>query len=180
MVTAADGTARLWTAAVRGAIEPGGEAHKIAFCRMLLDTHNPYKPSVIEWPRLDDEARSRLASLPIWDIAVQTEGKAKARVLSYAEETADPLLREAIALNGFEEGRHKEVLSKLVAAYGIRLAPEEYVKAGEFDYVRDVPVGAFRGGNVTVEFALDKALPPGGVERRELGVVANTIGFEAK
>ncbi len=46
------------------------------------------------------------------------------RVLSYAEETADPLLREAIALNGFEEGRHKEVLSNLVEAYGIRLGPE--------------------------------------------------------
>jgi hypothetical protein len=66
------------------------------------------------------------------------------------------------------------------AVNGIRLAPEEYVKAGEFDYVRDVPAEAFRGGNATVEFALDKALPPGGVERRELGVVANTIGFEAK
>ena len=36
----------------------------------------------------------------------------------------DPLLREAITLNAFEEGRHKEVLGKLVAAYGIALAPE--------------------------------------------------------
>jgi hypothetical protein len=33
-------------------------------------------------------------------------------------------LRQAIALDGFEEGRHKEVLSNLVAAYGITLAPE--------------------------------------------------------
>src|SRR5205807_3208077 len=78
----------------------------------------------IEWPRLDPAARERLTSLPIWDIAVQTEGKARIRVLSYAEETADPLLREAIALDAFEEGRHKEVLSNLVEAYGIGLAPE--------------------------------------------------------
>jgi hypothetical protein len=124
IIAAADRTARHWAAPGTQSIRPGSDSHKALFCRMLLDTHNPYKPSVIEWPRLDDEARSRLASLPIWDIAVQTEGKAKTRVLSYADETADPLLREAIALDGFEEGRHKEVLSNLVAAYGIRLAPE--------------------------------------------------------
>jgi hypothetical protein len=41
----------------------------------------------------------------------------------------DPLLREAIELNAFEEGRHKHVLANLVAAYGITLAPEpEYVQ----------------------------------------------------
>jgi hypothetical protein len=91
---------------------------------MLLDTHNPYKPSIIDWPELDPEARNRLVSLPIWDIAVQTEGKARLRVLSYGEEIADPLLRQAIELDGFEEGRHKEVLANLVQAYGIRLAPE--------------------------------------------------------
>src|SRR2546423_3015591 len=91
---------------------------------MLLDTHNPYKPTVIDWPPLDAETRERLVALPIWDIAVQTEGKARIRVLSYAEETPDPLLRHAIELDAFEEGRHKEVLSRLVEAYGIRLAPQ--------------------------------------------------------
>ncbi len=123
-MTAADVSARRWTAAAPGSIRPGSEPHKVAFCRMLLDTHNPYKPAVLDWPRLDDDARNRLVSLPIWDIAVQTEGKASIRVVSYAEETADPLLREAITLNGFEEARHKQVLSNLVEAYGIRLAPE--------------------------------------------------------
>jgi len=123
-IAAADELARRWTAPVSGAIRPGSERHKTAFCRMLLDTHNPYKPAVIDWPRLDSEARDRLVALPIWDIAVQTEGKAKVRVSSYAERIADPLLREAVALDGFEEGRHKEVLSNLVGAYGIQLVPE--------------------------------------------------------
>ncbi len=128
-VRAADRAARMWTAAEPGPIAPGSEAHKTAFCRMLLDTHNPYKPAVIDWPALDAEARDRLVSLPIWDIAVQTEGKARLRVLSYAECTEDRLLREAIELDGFEEGRHKQVLANLVAAYGIPLAPEpEYVR----------------------------------------------------
>src|SRR5262252_268270 len=124
MVAAADRTARVWAAAAPGPIVPGSEAHKVAFCRMLIDTHNPYKPSIIDWPELDAEARNRLVGLPIWDIAVQTEGKARLRVLSYANMIADPLLRRAVELNGFEEGRHKEVLSNLIEAYGIRLAPE--------------------------------------------------------
>jgi hypothetical protein len=128
-VAAADRNARVWAAAGPGPIVPGGEAHKTAFCRMLLDTHNPFKPSIIDWPALDPDARGRLVSLPIWDIAVQTEGKARLRVLSYGQTITDPLLQRAIELDGFEEGRHKEVLSNLVQAYGIRLAPEpEYLR----------------------------------------------------
>jgi hypothetical protein len=63
---------------------------------------------------------------------------------------------------------------------GVAVAPEEYAKAGEFLYIRAVPPSSFRNGNATVDFALDKALPPGANERRELGVVVNTVGFEAK
>jgi hypothetical protein len=98
----------------------------------LLDTFNPYKPAVIDWPELDSSARDRLVSLPIWDIAVQTEGRARLNVATYAATAPDPLLRKAIELNAFEEGRHKHVLSNLVAAYGIALAPEpEYVVKGD-------------------------------------------------
>ena len=115
-----------------GPIRLGSEAHKTLFCRTLLDTFNPYKPAVIDWPSLDTETRNRLVELPIWDIAVQTEGRARLNVAAYAAMTVDPLLRTAIELNAFEEGRHKHVLSNLVAAYGIALAPEpEYVVRGD-------------------------------------------------
>jgi hypothetical protein len=124
IVAAADRSARWWRAAGGEPIVPGSDAHKTAFCRMLLDTHNRYRPAVVDWPALDPAARERLVGLPIWDIAVHTEGKARLRVLSYGETIADPLLRQAVELDGFEEGRHKEVLSNLVEAYGIRLAPE--------------------------------------------------------
>ena len=110
-------------------IRLGSDAHKSLFCRTLLDTFDPYKPAVIDWPKLDSEARDRLVKLPIWDIAVQTEGKARLNVASYAAVTLDPLLRKAIELNAFEEGRHKHVLSNLVAAYGIQLAPEPHYAA---------------------------------------------------
>ena len=87
---------------------------------------NPYKPAVIDWPKLDAATRDRLVSLPIWDVAVQTEGRARLNVASYASAVSDSLLRKAIELNAFEEGRHKRVLSNLVAAYGIALAPEPH------------------------------------------------------
>src|SRR5580700_11656265 len=51
-----------------GPIRLGSEEHKILFCRTLLDTFNPYKPAVIDWPSLDTETRNRLVELPICDI----------------------------------------------------------------------------------------------------------------
>ncbi len=110
----------------------GSDAHKTLFCRTLLDTFDAYKPAVIDWPKLDPAALERLTSLPIWDIAVQTEGRARLNVAAYAATSTDALLRKAIELNAFEEGRHKLVLSNLVAAYGIALAPEpQYVVQGD-------------------------------------------------
>ena len=115
-----------------GPVRRGSDAHKVLFCRTLLDTFDPYKPAVIDWPALGPEARDRLVTLPIWDIAVQTEGRARLNVASYAAMVSDPLLKKAIELNAFEEGRHKHVLSNLVAAYGIKLAPEpEYKVQGD-------------------------------------------------
>ncbi|MBV9330251.1 MAG: ferritin-like domain-containing protein [Alphaproteobacteria bacterium] len=102
----------------------GSDEHKRLFCKTLLDTFDPYRPAVIDWPELPDEARERLTSLPIWDIAVQTENRAGLNVTTYSEEISDPLLRKAIELNGFEERRHRHVLANLVQAYGITLAPE--------------------------------------------------------
>jgi hypothetical protein len=106
------------------AFKIGSDAHKHVFCRMLLDTHDPYRPAVIPWPKLEPEAFNRLTGLPIWNIAVQIEGRASIAVKAYGESLADPLLCEAIAMDGGEEARHKEVLSKMVAYYGIALDPE--------------------------------------------------------
>jgi len=129
IVEAADRTARNWKYAEPGPLLPGDARHKAMLSRVMLDTFNPYKPAIIAWPKLDRAAHARLMSLPIWDIAVQTEGRARLRILSYARSVEDQLLREALELMGFEEGRHKAALSHLVTAYGIELKPEpDYVE----------------------------------------------------
>lgn len=119
---------RNWRGAEADPVPTGSDAHKRLFCRMLLETHNPYRPAVIAWPQLTREALQRLTSLPIWDIAIQTEGRASVRVHSFAQSVGDALLRQALEMNAFEEARHKLVLNKLVQRYGIQLAPEpEYL-----------------------------------------------------
>ena len=120
----ADHAMRHWTHPVEGTVRIGSRQHLEMFCALLIETHNPYKPAVITWPKLPPDSLRRITSLPIWDIAVQTEGRASIRVASYAQTLDDPPLRAAVALNAAEEARHKVVLGKLVEAYGIALAPE--------------------------------------------------------
>ncbi len=109
-------------------IKLGSPEHKALFCNAILDTHDPYKPAVIDWPKLDEETRGRIVSLPIWDIAVQTEEKAGWNVRTFAQAIKDPLLRSAVEMDAFEEGRHKRVLANMVEAYGIKLDPEPVYK----------------------------------------------------
>jgi hypothetical protein len=134
-IAAADHASRHWVSDDAGPLRAGSEAHKQAVGRMFRETFNPYKPTIIDWPKLSDEERDRLVALPIWDIAVQTEGKARLRMLSYANSLSDPVWHEAIALNAWEEGRHKSVLANLVAAYGIVLEPEpEYIEPRDTEW----------------------------------------------
>jgi hypothetical protein len=140
-VIAADHTARHWTFDQPGPVPIGSEAHRTMFARMLLETHNPYKPRVLDWPKLDTDAHARLTGLPIWDIAVQTEGRASLRVLDYAATINDPLLHVAMVMDGEEEARHKRVLSNLVEAYGVVLEPEP-----EYTGFRDTEWGWMRTG----------------------------------
>ena len=107
-----------------GAIELGSKEHLQLFCLELLETHDPYKPSIIDWPPLNEETRARITSLPIWDIAVQTEGRAGRNVKTYGERNCTGLLRKAVDMNAFEESRHKQVLANMVTFYGITLQPE--------------------------------------------------------
>jgi len=119
-----DYEARHWSSDIPGPLKPGTDAHKRATAQMFRDTFNPYKPSVIDWPKLDPVTLKRITSLPIWDIAVQTEGKARLRMAAYAAMIDDPDMKDALSRNAWEENRHKEVLSKLVQAYEIPMAPE--------------------------------------------------------
>ncbi len=111
-----------------GAIRLGSDEHLHLFCLELLETHDPYKPAVIDWPVLAPDALQRLTALPIWNIAVETEGRAGMNVKTFARSVPAGLLKEAIEMDAFEEGRHKQVLARMVEFYGITLQPEPEYK----------------------------------------------------
>jgi hypothetical protein len=120
-------------------IRMGSPEHRRLLSRMLLDTHDPYRPALIEWPELTPETRNRIVGLPIWDIAVATEGRASMNVKAYADMIGDPLLHEAVVMNAYEERRHKVVLADMVRAYGIELGQEPEYKTPrdpEFSFMR--------------------------------------------
>ena len=115
----------VWQWPREGRIRPGSDEHRLLFCRMLLETFDPYKPAIIPWPTLAPDALARLTGLPFWDIAVETELHTSKNMQAIADTTRDPLIREAIALNAFEERRHKVVLENMIRFYGIAIEPDE-------------------------------------------------------
>ena len=66
------------------------------------------------------------------------------------------------------------------SAGGTSLGPQTYNAAGQYAYQRAVPAAVLNTGFVDVAFQLDKALPPGAADARELGIVAVSAGLEAK
>ncbi|WP_066587123.1 aminomethyltransferase [Sphingomonas pruni] len=107
-----------------GPVRLGSPEHLMLFSRMILDTHDPYRPALIDWPELEPETRAKIVSLSIWDMAVQTEGRTGLFVKTFSETVKDPLLKSAVEMDAFEERRHKVVLADMVQSYGIELQPE--------------------------------------------------------
>ena len=101
----------------------GSQEHKELLCRTFIDTHDPFKPQEIRWPDLDAESLARLKAMPIWNEATRTEAATAVKVQSLGDTEKDPLLAEAISLQGYEEGRHSETLMLLTKHYGIEVKP---------------------------------------------------------
>jgi hypothetical protein len=101
----------------------GSEAHLTLLCREFIDTHNPFEPAALPWPELDATSVAKLRSLPFWDEAIRTERRTGAKVAAYAALETPPLLREAVALQGYEETRHAALLDTLMRRYDISADP---------------------------------------------------------
>ena len=99
----------------------GSQAHKDLFCREFIDTHTPYEVATLSWPTLDAASLDRLQTLPFWEEAVTTEHATAAKVQAQAHLERDPLLREAVALQGYEEERHSALLHTLLTHYDIQI-----------------------------------------------------------
>lgn len=105
----------------------GSPRHKELLCRFFTDSFVKIDPDRTIWPDLGPESIARLKSLPVWEEAVKTEATTAHLVQAFGRRIKDPDLREAVSMNGFEEGRHAALLENLTRRYGIevpRFEPE--------------------------------------------------------
>ncbi len=101
----------------------GSDEHRRLLADFFIGTHREYTPENIDWPVLSESELARLTGLPFWQEAVATEAVTSATVTAAAALEADPALRRAIALQGFEEQRHARLLQALTAQYRIPIEP---------------------------------------------------------
>jgi hypothetical protein len=97
----------------------GSDEHKQRFCREFIASHCRFDPAALNWPELDAAELGRLRAIPFWQEVLYTERRAGAIVAAYAATIVDPLVREAVTLQGFEEARHAELLRLMIHRYGI-------------------------------------------------------------
>ncbi|MEO8432296.1 MAG: ferritin-like domain-containing protein [Acidobacteriota bacterium] len=117
----------------------GSDEHRRLYCRTFIETHRPYRPEDLAWPDLDAESLGRLKSLPVWNEAVRTEAATAVKVQTLGREEKDPVLAEAISLQGYEEGRHASVIALLTRHYGIPVdsfPPPEVPKNPTWTFLR--------------------------------------------
>jgi hypothetical protein len=100
-------------------IRVGSEPHKELFCRQFVETHQLYEPATLPWPDLDEAQLGRLRSVPFWQEVYHTERRAGAIVAAFTPMVQDPLVRDAVALEGMEESRHAELIRVMIDRYGL-------------------------------------------------------------
>src|SRR5215475_891978 len=97
----------------------GSNEHRDAFCRHFKQTFTEYDPAGLPWPELDEEALQRLRAVPFWEEVFYTERRAGAIVAAFTETVTDPVLKDALALQGWEEARHAQLIRVMIDKYGL-------------------------------------------------------------
>jgi hypothetical protein len=109
----------------------GSEFHKQLFCQSFSESHIKYEPEELPWPQLDGVALSRIRSIPFWQEALNTELAAGAKIQAYLPLISDPLVYEAVALQGEEEARHGRLFQFMIQHYGIETTGEPPAKLSD-------------------------------------------------
>jgi len=106
------------------AVRIGSNEHKELFCRSFLESHRAYDPQEWPWPELDPLSLARLRAIPIWTLALEVELGAGEMLGKYAKTEPDPLVRQALELQAYEEERHGRILQCLIDRYQLPVEPK--------------------------------------------------------
>lgn len=116
----------------------GTEEHKELFCQSFMDSYLKYEPENLPWPNLDSDTLALMRSIPFWGEALFTEKNAGVMVSAFAETITDPMIKDAIALQGREETRHGKMIEFLINHYQLEVKerpPEPIGKNIEKDFI---------------------------------------------
>lgn len=105
-------------------IKVGSDEHKALFCKQFTDTYQDYDPNTLPWPELSDSDLERLRNVPFWPEVYHTERRAGAIVNAFAPHVADPTVRGALELQGFEERRHADLIGVMIERYEINVTAQ--------------------------------------------------------
>jgi hypothetical protein len=144
----------------------GSEEHKQLFCRSFMESHCAYDPKEWTWPQLDELSLARLRAVPIWTLALEVELGAGAMLEGFARTEPDPLVRQALELQGYEEDRHGRILQCLVERYGLTVSPDvpkqEPTRRAFIDFGYNECVDSFAGFGI-FRLARDARIFPEGL-----------------
>lgn len=114
-----------------------------------METHRAYDPKDWPWPELDEISLARLRAIPIWTMALEVEMGAGAMLAGYAKSESDPLVRQVLELQGYEEDRHGRILQCMIDRYGLNVAPQvvhdQPTRAAFIDFGYNECVDSFAG-----------------------------------
>ena len=82
-------------------------------------TFQSYEVKDIVWPELSPDELARLRGMPFRGEALETELIASQRIRLMVEAQADQIVRDAIAMQVYEESRHAELFASLIKHYAI-------------------------------------------------------------
>jgi hypothetical protein len=98
---------------------PGTPQHRDLFCRTFIESHAAFEPAALPWPDLEPRLLERLRAFPFWSYARSIEHRAGRMVTAFAQTLDDPMIREAVAVQGLEETRHGRLMAHVTERYGI-------------------------------------------------------------
>ena len=101
----------------------GTSAHRDLFCKSFVETHRTFEPEQLPWPDLDGLYLERLRTFPFWSYARSIEQRAGVLVTTFSQTLDDPVIRDAVALQGYEEDRHGRLMDTVIERYGIDAPP---------------------------------------------------------
>lgn len=97
----------------------GSYEHKKLFCHSLVDSHSSYRPDSLPWPTLDAPSVERIQSVPFWAEVLLTQHNAAQIVCAFAQTLKDPMVREAIRVQGEEQTRLTALIQSFLHQYQI-------------------------------------------------------------